>query len=125
MKIHQLTPEQALASLNSSVEGLAPADAMRRLTELGANRVEELPSEPLWLAFVKEFTHFFALILWLAAGLAFFAEHYAPGQGMATLGWAILGVILINGLFSFWQEYRAEQAIDRKSTRLNSSHSQI
>ncbi|OGV72486.1 MAG: ATPase [Methylophilales bacterium RIFCSPHIGHO2_02_FULL_57_10] len=111
MKIHQLTPEQALASLNSSVEGLAPAEAMRRLTEFGANRVEELPSEPLWLAFVKEFTHFFALILWLAAGLAFFAEHYAPGQGMATLGWAILGVILINGLFSFWQEYRAEQAI--------------
>ena len=30
---------------------------------------------------------------------------------MATLGWAIVGVILVNGLFSFWQEYRAEQAI--------------
>ncbi len=34
-----------------------------------------------------------------------------PGQGMATLGFAIVGVIVINGVFSFWQEYRAEQAL--------------
>jgi len=34
-----------------------------------------------------------------------------PGQGMARLGWAIIGVIVINGIFSFWQEYRAERAI--------------
>jgi sodium/potassium-transporting ATPase subunit alpha len=111
MKIHQFTPEQALASLNSKADGLPPAEAVRRLAEFGANRIEEVRGEPLWLTFAKEFTHFFALILWLAAGLAFFAEHRAPGQGMATLGWAILGVILVNGLFSFWQQYRAEQAI--------------
>jgi len=30
---------------------------------------------------------------------------------MATLGYAVLGVILINGLFSFLQEYRAEKAL--------------
>ena len=30
---------------------------------------------------------------------------------MATLGFAILLVILINGLFSFWQKCRAESAI--------------
>lgn len=111
MKIHQLTTEQALASLGSRLDGLAPQEAAQRLTEYGANLIEEIRGEPLWLAFVKEFTHFFALILWFAAGLAFFAERHTPGEGMATLGWAILGVILINGLFSFWQEYRAEQAI--------------
>lgn len=54
---------------------------------------------------------FLALILWLAAALAFVAEHYQPGQGMATLGAAILGVIVINGAFSS-QEYRAERALD-------------
>jgi calcium-translocating P-type ATPase len=63
------------------------------------------------LRFIKEFIHFFALILWLAAALAFFAEMRQPGGGMDTLGYAILGVILINGLFSFWQQYRAEHAI--------------
>ncbi|MGH9650101.1 MAG: cation-translocating P-type ATPase, partial [Terriglobales bacterium] len=30
---------------------------------------------------------------------------------MATLGWAILGVILINAMFSFVQEYKAERAV--------------
>ncbi|WP_255210551.1 HAD-IC family P-type ATPase [Methylogaea oryzae] len=30
---------------------------------------------------------------------------------MSTLGYAILGVIAVNGLFSFWQQYRAEQAV--------------
>jgi len=111
MKIHQLTPEQALASLNSGMSGLAPDEALRRLAEYGPNQVEAVRGEPRWLAFSRQFIHFFALVLWVAASLAFFAEHYAPGEGMATLGWAILGVILVNGLFSFWQEYRAEQAI--------------
>ena len=67
--------------------------------------------ESLIVRFIKEFVHFFALILWLAAGLAFFAESRQPGGGMAMLGYAILGVIVINGLFSFWQQYRAERAI--------------
>ena len=31
---------------------------------------------------------------------------------MGTLGFAIIGVIVINGAFSFWQERKAEQAID-------------
>ncbi|MBZ0091946.1 MAG: cation-transporting P-type ATPase [Sulfuricellaceae bacterium] len=111
MKIHHLSAEEALHSLHTSAQGLTRREAERRLREFGPNRVEKLAGEPLLLRFLKEFTHFFALILWLAAGMAFSAEHFGPGQGMAMLGWAILGVILINGLFSFWQEYRAGRAI--------------
>lgn len=47
----------------------------------------------------------------LAAALALYAEHRSPGGGMWQFGVAILAVIFINGLFSFLQEYRAEQAI--------------
>ena len=111
MKIHQFTADEALTSLNSRHDGLSQAEVKYRLDEYGSNRVEELRGESLILRFFKEFVHFFALILWLAAGLAFFAESRQPGGGMATLGVAILGVILINGLFSFWQQYRAERAL--------------
>jgi sodium/potassium-transporting ATPase subunit alpha len=111
MKIHQFTADEALASLHSSYNGLSQDEAETRLVEYGLNRVDEVRCEPLTLRFIKEFTHFFALILWLAAGLAFFAEAMQSGGGMATLGYAVLGVILINGLFSFWQQYRAECAI--------------
>jgi sodium/potassium-transporting ATPase subunit alpha len=112
MKIHQLSVAEALSSLHSSEQGLTRTEAARRLQEYGPNCVEETAREHLAIRFLREFTHFFALILWLAAGLAFMAEFNEPGQGMATLGWAILGVILVNGLFSFWQEYRAQKAID-------------
>ncbi len=111
MKIHQLTAADAINSLHGSPQGLSHAAAVRRLQEYGPNRVEEAEREHLAIRLLREFTHFFALILWLAAVLAFIAEAYDPGQGMATLGFAMLGVILINGLFSFWQEFRAEQAI--------------
>jgi sodium/potassium-transporting ATPase subunit alpha len=111
MKIHQLTAEEALASLRSRAQGLSAEEARRRLQEFGANRIERVRTEHGWRRLWHSFTHFLALILWLAAGLAFFAEYQEPGQGMGILGEAILGVILINGLFSFWQEHRAEQAL--------------
>jgi magnesium-transporting ATPase (P-type) len=106
-----LTVDQALASLNSSPVGLTDGEAARRLLEFGPNRVEAVPGTPLLLRFAREFTHFFALILWFAAALAFVAEYLEPGQGMLQLGVAIVGVILVNGIFSFWQEYRAERAL--------------
>ena len=43
--------------------------------------------------------------------LAFVADVQMPGQGMATLAAAIVGVIVVNGVFSFWQEYRAEETM--------------
>ncbi len=111
MPITQLSPDEALASLHSSAGGLSSAEAHQRQGEYGLNRIEHIRGEPLWRQFAREFVHFFALILWLAAALAFFAESREPGQGMATLGWAIIGVIAVNGSFSFWQAYRAERAI--------------
>jgi calcium-translocating P-type ATPase len=111
MKVHQLTVEQALASLESRAMGLTGPEALRRLGEFGPNRMEEIRGAPLALRFVLEFVHFFALILWMAAGLAFYAEAHEPGQGMGTMGVAIVGVIIVNGLFSFFQEYRAERAL--------------
>jgi calcium-translocating P-type ATPase len=111
VRITQLEPDQALASLRSRGTGLSEGEARRRLAEYGPNRVEEAKGESLALRLLREFVHLFALILWLAAGLAFAADLRQPGQGMATLGWAIVLVIAINGSFSFWQEYRAERAI--------------
>ena len=111
MHIANLSIADALRSLRTSEQGLSAAEAERRLGEYGANRLDEIGHEAEWQRFFAEFTHFFALILWVAAGLAFFAEPRSPGEGMWQLGVAIVAVILINGSFSFWQEYRAERAI--------------
>nr|MBL8410100.1 cation-transporting P-type ATPase [Dechloromonas sp.] len=111
MQIARLSPDEALTALDSAIGGLAPREAARRLQEFGLNRVAAAAGTPWWLTLLGEFTHFFALVLWLAALLAFAAAFMEPGQGMFELGAAIVGVIVVNGSFSFWQTYRAEQAL--------------
>jgi len=111
MRIHGLSAEQSLANLKTTAAGLTAAEALRRLAEFGPNHVEEVGREPLLLSFAREFTHLFAVTLWIGAALAFLADHFDPGQGMARLGVAIIGVILVNGIFSFWQEHKAERAV--------------
>ena len=112
MDIARLDPAAALASLASRAAGLNASEAAQRLREFGPNRLAEPRRRPLVARLLREFTHFFALILWFAAALAWFAELHEPGQGMAVLAAAIVGVIGVNGVFSFLQEYRAEQAIE-------------
>ncbi len=112
MHVANLSVPEALKSLETSEQGLTSVEEARRLAEYGPNHLAEIRGEAQWRRFLREFTHFFALILWVAAGLAFFAESRSPGEGMWQLGLAIIAVILINGSFSFWQEYRAERAID-------------
>jgi len=110
-KLHQLPQEAALRCLQSGQEGLSRSEARRRLEEYGPNRLEPIRKTSLIYRFFKEFIHFFAIVLWIAAGLAFFAELHGPGEGMGMLGWAIIPVIVVNASFSFWQEYRAERAV--------------
>ena len=111
MHLQEVTVEQCLASLKSSPTGLDAAEAARRLAEFGPNHVEEVGRKSQLARFAREFTHFFAIILWIGAALALIADHFDPDQGMSRLGVAIVGVIVINGVFSFWQEYKAQRAI--------------
>ena len=111
MQIHQLPLDAAFATLRSRAAGLSPDEAASRRREFGPNRIERLRSTPVAARFLRQFTHFFAALLWLAAILALVADRFMPGQGMATLAIAIVAVIVINGAFSFWQEYRAEETM--------------
>lgn len=82
--------------------GLSPDEAATRLQSAGRNLLAEVKGQPLLLRFLLNFTHLMAILLW-AVGLAAFVAQ------MPELGVAIWLVNLINGLFSFWQEYKAEQ----------------
>ena len=112
MRIQNLTIGDAFTSLNTDPAGLSEAEVVRRLAEFGPNRIERVAAAQLLPRLLSEFTHFLALVLWLGAALAFGSEYFQPGKGMANLGSAIVGVIVINGLFSFWQEFRAERALE-------------
>src|SRR5512140_3468663 len=112
MKINSLSREDALRQLVSSEDGLSETEAAKRLAENGFNEIKEVRGTSLAKRFLRQFTHFLAILLWVGAGLAFLSEYLHPGEGMATLGLAIVGVILINAIFTFVQEYRAEKALE-------------
>ncbi|OQW32818.1 MAG: ATPase [Nitrospira sp. SG-bin1] len=109
--IHRLSADEALRRLESAGGGLRTDDVQRRLTQYGRNILSEPNHFSLIRGLGRHFTHFLAVLLWIAAALAFVADRMQPGEGMATLGWAILGVILINAGFAFFQEYKAERAV--------------
>ncbi|WP_019502637.1 cation-translocating P-type ATPase [Pseudanabaena sp. PCC 6802] len=91
-------------SLGSTADGLSGEEAQRRFAQFGANELPEPVHRPLWLRFADQLTHFMALLLWVAGILAFISR-------TPELGWAIWAVIWINAIFSFWQEFQAEQAL--------------
>ncbi|MEY4528247.1 MAG: hypothetical protein RL768_1966 [Nitrospirota bacterium] len=109
--IGTLTADDALKRLETAGGGLSPEEARQRLIQFGANRLAEPDRYVILRGLTRHFTHFLALLLWIASGLAFAADYMKPGEGMATLGWAILGVIVINAVFAFFQEYKAERAV--------------
>ncbi len=92
------------AALQSQPSGLSQAEAEQRLARWGANRLPPQRRRPLPLRLLDQMVHFMALLLWVAGGMAFAA-------GTPQLGWAIWSVVLINGLFSFWQEFQAERTL--------------
>ncbi len=102
--IWSLSLEQLHPALQSGPLGLAQEEAERRLAQWGANRLPPLRRRPLVLRLLDQMVHFMALLLWVAGGMAFAA-------GTPQLGWAIWSVVLINGLFSFWQEFQAERTL--------------
>lgn len=98
-------PARALLdSLGTSLDGLSEPEATRRLKQFGPNELPEPERRRLPLLLFDQVTHFMALLLWLAGGLAFVSR-------LPELGWVIWAVIVINAFFSFWQEYKAELAL--------------
>ncbi len=102
--VWSLTNDALEAALQSPPGGLGASAVAERLERLGPNRLPVLRPRPVLLRLADQMLHFMALLLWVAGALAFAA-------GTPALGWAIWAVVLINGLFSFWQDYQAERTL--------------
>ena len=87
-----------------STAGLTTDEAARRHPPGGNRLPVEGPPSPVRLL-VAQFVHFFALLLWAASGLALLG-------GMPQLAVAIAVVVVLNGVFAFVQEYRADRAAE-------------
>jgi len=105
VEIYKLPAEKVFETLNTSSKGLNEEEVQKRFQKYGPNQIEELRKKPLFYRFLANFVHLFAILLWIGGILAFIGK-------MPQLGWAIFAVILINAVFSFWQEFKAEKATE-------------
>ena len=100
-----VSPVEACRLAKSDMRGLSEEEAARRLAYYGKNELEQKKQKSLWKKLLANFTSLMALLLWGGGAMAILS-------GAPELGISIFCVNLINGFFSFFQEFKAEKATD-------------
>src|SRR5262245_34821334 len=95
--------EELLRALGSSTGGLTSAEAHARLRASGALAPHHHRTDLVLL--LRQFAHPITLLL-------VFATLVSAALGEATDAAIVLAIVLLSGLLSFWQEYRASHAVE-------------
>lgn len=101
---HSQSPEEVLAQLASTANGLTSQEAAQRLATNGPNELKEgKPISPLQI-FLSQFK---SLIIWIliAAG----AISGLLGEVIDCI--AILAIVVLNAVIGLYQEFKAEKSI--------------
>ena len=94
-----------LASLNTSVHGLASEEAATRLKRDGPNRLPEGVRRTAITRFLMQFHNLLIYVLLASAVVSSLLGHGVDGA-------VILGVVLANAIIGYIQEGRAEEALE-------------
>lgn len=97
--------KDVFSTLGTSLQGLSSEDAKRRLDKYGPNTLIEKEQVPVAYKFIQHLRDLFSILLILACLLS------ALG-GMWQLSLIILLIVMINTVFSLFQEWRAEKAME-------------
>ncbi len=112
MEAYKLNHEELFKKFHTNKNGLSTKEANRRLVDFGENKIQSASKKNYLKEYLRQYIQFFALLLETAALLAFVADYYVPNEGNDILAYAIIIAVIINATFTFWQEYKADKAID-------------
>jgi Ca2+-transporting ATPase len=103
---HQLEAAEVLRHFGSEADGgLSTAVARRRLTQYGANEIQAARSISPWIILLEQFKNVLIIILIIAVILSAFLGHAVEALAIAV-------IVLFAALLGFFQEYRAERALE-------------
>jgi len=103
---HTIKEKEVLEKLNTSEKGLSENQAQKRLQKYGKNELVELRKFNAIKIFISQFFSLLIIILILAAGISASLGHWVDF-------YVIICIVVINSLFGFIQEYKAEKAIQK------------
>lgn len=109
---HKINLDELYKRLDSAPQGLSSEGASKRQQTYGFNVLEGKEKQSLIIRFGRHLLNFFALLLWTGAALAFTSEYLLPGEGNLYIGIALAGVVVLNAVFTFIQEYQSEQIME-------------
>ena len=104
-QFHTLTAGQVIEALGSGEDGLDVDEVRKRLRTHGPNTLREKKKRSVILLFFQQFTDLLIVILIIAAVISGLFREWADA-------FAILVIVLLNGIIGFVQEYRAEKALE-------------
>ena len=129
-KIYKGTSRQTYLELETSAHGLSKDEAIARLEKYGPNVIAKKEKKNIFKEFFKNFISVMAILLWVAGTVSiiscFIAEENPSSigilkdPGMLYLGIAIYLVNIINGVFSFIQQFKAGKSTEALSKMLPS-----
>ena len=110
---YSLNVKEVLRSLKTSEKGLTKKEAEQKSDKYGINEIEKREKITPLQIFVRQFTSFIVVIL-----LAAIVISLLIGERLDAIVISI--IVVLNGVFGFVQEYKAEKAIEelRKLTAL-------
>jgi len=85
--------------------GLTAAEAQQRLLEYGANELERAHHVSAWEVFAAQFKNLLIVILIIAVVLSAILGHVIEAAAIGV-------IVLFAALLGFYQEYRAERALE-------------
>ncbi len=109
-KFYQLSGQETLTKLNSSVNGLTNVEANIRLERDGKNILEEKHRRSAIKIFFNQFANMMILLLILVGFVSLFYSIYNGESLIEAI--VILGCVLVNALMGFSQELKSENAIE-------------
>ncbi len=97
-------------NLSSNESGLSTSEAEARLQQYGPNEISEKKINPL----VKFLGYFWGTIPWMIEAAAILSAMLSRWDDFAI----IFLLLLMNGVVGFWQEHKADNAIELLKARL-------
>ena len=104
MDFYKASVEESLSELKTSLNGLGKSEVEKRIEKFGYNEIIKKKEISKIAIFLGQFKSFLVIILIIATVISSFLGEIIDAA-------VILAIVVINAIFGFFQEYKAEKAI--------------